>query len=169
MKFGISAAAIVLAVIGLSGASHAKAQAQPMKGEDGTTWWKCADEGGICRFRDKRKVAFGVPGRWNYRMATNSIGCNSQAFGGDPAVGVQKVCYYMSETEKRPLTAVDSTWRQCAGEGNRCRFEGERRVAFGAKGKWSYRIARNGVDCSVGRFGDPILGTIKACYIDPYY
>ena len=169
MKTINAVAAIAVASIGLLGAKPAEAQAQSIKGKDGTTWWKCAQEGGVCRFRDKQKVAYGVPNRWNYREATHSIACNSGAFGGDPAVGVVKACYYMSDTELQPLSAVDSSWRQCAGEGNRCQFSGERRVAFGAKGKWSYRIVRNGVDCSVGRFGDPIQGTVKACYIDPYY
>ena len=169
MKAIITAAAIAVASLGLLGAEPVEAQAQSIKGKDGTTWWKCADEAGVCRFRGKQKVAYGVQGKWRYRDAVNSIACNSVSFGGDPAVGVVKACYYMSESEIRPLSAVDSSWRQCAGEGHVCRFDGERRVAFGAKGKWSYRIARGGVNCTVGSFGDPIQGVVKSCYIDPTY
>ncbi|MBL8519076.1 MAG: hypothetical protein JNK75_00260 [Betaproteobacteria bacterium] len=169
MRTIIAAAAIALAGMSVTGADPAFSQTQSIKGKDGTTWWKCADEEGLCRFRDKRRVAYGVPGRWQYRIATHSIACNSVSFGGDPAVGVRKACYYESESELRPLSAVDSKWIQCAGEGHVCQFQGERRVAFGARGRWSYRIARNNINCTVGRFGDPIQGVVKACYIDPYY
>lgn len=145
------------------------AQSQPVRGQDGSTWWKCADEGGQCRFSGKRKVAYGANGRFAYRMYLNGTACHPGMFGGDPAVGVNKSCYYMSETPSRPLAAIDPTWRHCAGESGFCRFQGERRIAYGAKGKWSYRIARDGVKCSPERFGDPVVGVVKSCYIDPYY
>ena len=153
----------------LLGFAAAPAQAQPVRGKDGSTWWKCADEGGECRFSGKRKVAYGANGRYAYRVFNNGTACNPGTFGGDPAVGVNKSCYYMSETPSRPLAAIDSNWRHCAGEDGFCKFQGERRVAYGAKDRWSYRIARDGVKCSPARFGDPYVGVVKSCYLDPYY
>ncbi len=142
---------------------------QSIKGKDGTTWWKCGEEGGVCRFRGTRQIGYGAKGKWFYRTYKDSVACNSGMFGGDPIVGVAKACYYQADTPDRPLASVDKTWQRCAGEGGACRFQGERRVAFGANGKWSYRIARNGVSCAVEKFGDPIVGVVKSCYIDPYY
>jgi len=140
-----------------------------IRGKDGTTWWKCADEGGVCRFRGNRKIAYGAKGKWFYRTYRDSVPCNSGMFGGDPILGQVKACYYESDTPDKPLAAVDRTWTKCANENGICHFQGERRVAFGANGRWSYRIVRNGVNCGAAKFGDPIVGVVKSCYIDPNY
>jgi hypothetical protein len=169
MKAIISIAGIVMASATFTLAEPALAQAKSIQGKDGSTWWKCADEGKRCDIQGELKVAFGVQGKWKYRLVRHSIACTSKAFGGDPAVGVEKACYYMSETELRPRAPIDSSWRLCAPEGKRCNFEGERRVAFGTGNRWSYRFGINGIDCTNQRFGDPAAGQVKSCYIDPNY
>ena len=63
---------------------------------DPPTWTRCAKEGGECLFPGRRRVSYGAGKNWIYKVATYSIVCSSQAFGKDPAVGVNKHCYYDS-------------------------------------------------------------------------
>ena len=166
----VAAATIALGGMLLAGAPPLFAQSDSIRAEDGSVWRKCANETGVCRLQDRRRVAFGAAGKWIYREDVKSIPCTNEAFGRDPAPGVKKACYYKGYADDRPLAAVDSNWAHCAGEGGVCRFTGERRVAFGAKGRWVYRIVNNGIHCNANRFGkDPIEGVVKACYIDPNY
>ena len=57
-------------------------------------WTKCSGESGTCSFAGTRSVAYGVNQSWAYRAATGSIACNPGAFGGDPAYGIVKGCFY---------------------------------------------------------------------------
>ncbi len=52
----------------------------------------------------------------------------------------------------------------CAGENGTCAFTGPREVWYGANSSWKYTQATNGISCSNGIFGDPLVGTVKACY-----
>ena len=56
----------------------------------------------------------------------------------------------------------------CAAENGSCTFTGTREVWYGAGTKWAVAPASNGVTCSNGVFGDPISGTVKACYLRTY-
>lgn len=56
----------------------------------------------------------------------------------------------------------------CATENNNCAFTGTREVWYGAGTKWAVAPVSNGVSCSNGVFGDPISGTVKACYLRTY-
>ena len=56
-------------------------------------WTYCADEGGTCSFSGTRQVRYGADGKYAYKTATTSIGCNNTAFG-DPNPGVAKYCWY---------------------------------------------------------------------------
>lgn len=59
--------------------------------------------------------------------------------------------------------AVDR-WVSCAEEGQTCRFDGVRRVAYGAGQKWFYRQHQEAVACTSGNFGgDPAPGVRKRC------
>ncbi|SHO55437.1 pectate lyase family protein [Vibrio quintilis] len=55
----------------------------------------------------------------------------------------------------------------CAGEDETCQFSGTRKVAYGASGKFNYQLATNSISCDNNTFGDPIYGTVKACYYGP--
>ncbi len=57
---------------------------------------------------------------------------------------------------------------QCAGEGGTCSFTGVMEVWYGANNSWKVAPANNGVACTNGVFGDPISGTVKACFTRPY-
>merc|ERR1712010_426312 len=70
-------------------------------------------------------------------------------------------------------------WKKCAKEGDHCSFKGSAFVRYGALVKrggtttsyFSPRrggndiIKTNGVSCTNAEFGDPIVGTVKSCYI----
>ncbi len=65
--------------------------------------------------------------------------------------------------------AFAGDWAQCAPENGHCRFYGEQRVAYGAGQRWTYRNARDGIDCSNHVFGDPAPNVRKVCLIyDPW-
>ena len=52
----------------------------------------------------------------------------------------------------------------CSAENGICSFSGTRNVAYGANGVFAYRMATNTINCNNSTFGDPIPGTVKACY-----
>ena len=55
----------------------------------------------------------------------------------------------------------------CAAENGNCSFSGTQNVAYGANGKFVFKALANGIACNNATFGDPIVGTVKACYIGP--
>lgn len=57
----------------------------------GTTFSKCADEGGTCSFSGTQQVRYGAGGQFAYQTANGSIQCDNAVFG-DPAFGVAKTC-----------------------------------------------------------------------------
>lgn len=52
----------------------------------------------------------------------------------------------------------------CANENGNCSFSGVHEVWYGDSNNWAVAPASNGVSCSNAVFGDPIPGTVKACY-----
>ncbi|MFO1432005.1 MAG: hypothetical protein U1F76_17995 [Candidatus Competibacteraceae bacterium] len=56
-------------------------------------------------------------------------------------------------------------YASCAQENGTCRFSGTKEVAFGANGRFIYKTATDSINCNDNTFGDPIFGTVKACYI----
>src|SRR5258706_16345383 len=43
-------------------------------------------------------------------------------------------------------------------------FSGTASVAYGANGAFNYKTATGSIACNNATFGDPIFGTVKACY-----
>jgi hypothetical protein len=119
-------------------------------------WSQCAGENGTCAFSGTMTVAFGANGKFNYATLTNGTACTTGVFG-DPIVGTVKACYI------EPVPSTTNVWSQCAGENGTCAFSGTMTVAYGANGKFNYATLTNGTACSNGVFGDPIVGTAKAC------
>jgi len=117
---------------------------------------QCADEGGNCSFSGAYSIAYGANDVFAYKVAVGGIPCNNSVFG-DPVPGAPKKCYQAGDA----LT-------QCAAENGHCAFTGSRTVAYGARSNFAYKTVENGVDCNNGVFGDPLVGTVKACYIVPY-
>lgn len=123
-------------------------------------WTGCSREGGTCSFKGARIVKYGANGKFSYRMATNSIGCNNRKFG-DPIVGTGKACEYYNS---------DLIWNECSQENGHCNFEGTRVIRYGAIGRYHYNIGTNTKDCNNRVFGDPMIGIVnmigivKKCY-----
>ena len=79
-------------------------------------WNLCAVDGSSCSFSGTKWVIYGasdgiVPdgkgtvwqnGGWRYGQFTSSVQCTNAAFGGDPAPGLDKACYYTDSTSFIP-------------------------------------------------------------------
>jgi hypothetical protein len=155
----------------------------PTPTPSGIIWTLCAQENGTCTFSGTMTVRYGAGNSWFYRVATNSIACNNATFG-DPIQGTAKACYYSPNgptptptgptatpsgpTNTPTATATGGiTWTQCAQENGTCTFSGTMTVRYGAGNSWFYRVATNSIACNNATFGDPIQGTVKACYYSP--
>lgn len=64
-----------------------------------------------------------------------------------------------------PPALAQSDWQRCADEGSQCRFSGEALVRFGADGRYTFGVMRDGADCDTDTFGDPAPGVRKRCEI----
>jgi hypothetical protein len=152
------------AYIGLEGDSHDNLQFNTATFDNVSTtgtvgasggWTNCASEGGTCTFSGTQVVRYGADGKYAYQTATGSIGCNNGVFG-DPIVGTVKAC----STAPVP----PSGWTKCADENGTCTVSGTVTVAYGANGSFVYQTVTGSTGCNNGTFGDPIVGTVKACY-----
>ncbi|NUP13904.1 MAG: hypothetical protein HOW73_48330 [Polyangiaceae bacterium] len=123
-----------------------------------TDWTYCSAESSTCNMPGTKLVRFGHDTRWNYQVATDSVGCNNAQFG-DPAYGEYKDCYY---TE----LPTDHSWVQCAEEYQTCNYSGNVTIAYGDGTTWTYATGTAGsVYCDNSVFGDPAVGAMKYCYI----
>lgn len=84
-------------------------------------WQTCANEGGDCKPLGgfgTYLIRYGADTRWLYRTVVgNALGCNSSAFGRDPADGTFKHCQYMG---LRTVRNVQGQWNRlnaCGGCG----------------------------------------------------
>ena len=131
------------------------------------TLTKCADENGTCSFTGTRDVTYGANGKFYTKQnVTSSIACNNATFG-DPIVGTVKACYTVAYSAPACDTANGPTdMTKCADENGTCSFTGTRDVTYGANGVFTtlYGVT-GGTPCTNAVFGDPLVGTVKACYI----
>jgi hypothetical protein len=132
----------------------------PAPSATSTTWQQCAGEGGFCSFQGKLTVAYGEPGQYYFHFATLGGGtqCDNTVFG-DPSPGNVKACYLL------PPPPSFTSWTSCAQQNDVCSFTGTHEVAFGANGAYHFGTFTGGVSCSVAEFGEPLPGTVKACYV----
>lgn len=131
-------------------------------------WVKCAVEEGYCKVNGTAIVKYGAFKTWSTRRVTGGIKCSPAAFG-DPAVGVNKACYivYPQNADRRNEFIDPPKWVKCSNEGGTCKFEGRRRVSYGAGNKWAHKVAVGSISCSPGGFGkDPAYGVVKTCFYD---
>jgi hypothetical protein len=128
-------------------------------------WTNCARENGLCMFEGRKEVAYGNGNRWVSKVYTGGVKCSNDKFG-DPAPGVPKTCRYrdIASTHSAQITP---RWVRCAAEGQICKVSGTRTVAFGADKRFKYRVSKNAVSCTSDIFGDPAVGKVKACYVEP--
>ena len=136
---------------------------------------RCADEGGVCRLPFPAEVVFGARGRNTSRFFDRpSVPCTTRVFG-DPAPGIRKACYIARRGGGFGGGGFGGggfgdgggrgRWSFCANEGQFCGFRGRRVVRYGAQGRFTQGIFRDGVRCGNQAFGDPAPGTPKRCYL----
>jgi len=116
----------------------------------------CAMERSTCKFSNTAMIAFGVNGRFNYKIATDSISCSTSIFG-DPAYGITKACFYKTLVGPPGYTFCSDEWAVCS-------FSGTRKIAFGIDGSFNYKTFSSPVNCTTSVFGDPAYGFRKACF-----
>ncbi len=88
-------------------------------------------------------------------------------------VGNDKVSSVIVQRYTNPLSVgtappgpPSKEYRFCAKENDKCAFSGKRTVAYGANGRFKYKYnVKKSIRCNNRKFGDPIPGTAKACYI----
>ena len=137
-------------------------------------WTQCAKEYGSCTFTGTKAVKYGANGNYLSASFTSSVSCGNSAFGSDPAAGVTKACYLLTQpvaatstsTSGTSTTDATGTWTQCASEYGTCTFTGTKSVKFGANGSYLTGSFTTSVSCKSGSFGsDPAVGVTKACYL----
>jgi spore coat protein U-like protein len=153
--------------IGNDQVSSAKVETRSSGGGGGgpSGYTFCTSENQRCNFSGAKDVAYGANGKFNYKYGvTGGIDCNNGTFG-DPIVGTVKACY-TKDSSSGGGGGGPSGYTFCANENQRCSFSGTKDVAYGANGKFNYKYGvTGGIDCNNSTFGDPIVGTVKACYI----
>ncbi len=132
---------------------------------------KCANQGGKCQFSGSQKIVYGADGFYKDQKVTDGIDCTNDAFGEDPAEGVNKACYIeLGQNENEVIISTTSSvdhMKKCSNERVRCEFSGEKTVFYGAEGSYLEKKAKNGIECDNATFGkDPAPGAHKACYIE---
>lgn len=126
-------------------------------------WRYCAAEGGSCKVNGRAQVRFGDGRRYNTRSVNGEIACSTDVFG-DPAFGVVKHCEVQATGANG--AGFSAGWTRCARENERCSFSGAAQVRYGTAGRYVYRDARDGLQCSTDSFGsDPYDGRVKQCEI----
>lgn len=130
---------------------------------------QCAREGGICRLPYPAEVVYGARGHTTSRyFERDAVPCSNRVFG-DPAPGRPKSCFIVMRGRDQSNDDYDEPrrerWQPCAEEGDFCDFNGRKVVRYGARGRFTQDVFRNGVQCDNDSFGDPAPGNEKRCYV----
>lgn len=131
-----------------------------LPGQLPTGYTLCATEGGICAPTGTRVMSFGA-GSHEYRTISGPAKCETATFGKDPAPNLLKSCYLAP-------AGGPSGSAKCASEGEVCRVDGRRTVAYGANGAFRFMTVNGTAKCDAVAFGsDPLSGATKSCYVLP--
>jgi hypothetical protein len=120
----------------------------------------CAHEGQNCVVPNGQQcsIQYGNNGKFAVRpYVQNSIGCNNGVFG-DPFPGVFKQC---------KLIDCKTADTHCAAEHGSCKLPAGQRcsIRYGVDTRWTSKSPLEGaVPCENSHFGDPAVGTVKACF-----
>lgn len=154
----------------------------------GSRWVPCAREDGYCDLPYPTTVRFGADGRYLEARASGGIECSRRRFGGDPASGRIKTCFYLAGRPDpgyfggradpgyfggRPMPRREpeyayrprgERWVYCAPENGTCSVPYPTRVRYGAAGRFAETRTGGAIPCINDVFGDPIDGVEKACF-----
>ncbi len=73
-------------------------------------WTTCAVEGQTCAFTGMRLVRYGASDQFTYRTVTGSVPCTNDAFGRDPATGIEKECAHAAPASSTNGQVLVSAW-----------------------------------------------------------
>src|SRR5262249_46906980 len=88
-----------------------------------------------------------------------AINLNAQTLQGAP------LQLSSSSISPQPPISGPAGYTFCATENHTCSFSGQKSVAYGANNNFTFLNLSGGTACTNAVFGDPIFGTVKACYI----
>jgi hypothetical protein len=125
----------------------------------------CASENQTCSFSGQKSVAYGANNNFAFLNLAGGTACTNSVFG-DPISGTVKACYIKDILTQAPAPASGPVgYTFCATENQTCSFTGQKSVAYGANNNFTMLNLSGGTECTNSVFGDPIFGTVKACYI----
>lgn len=132
------------------------------------TWTQCAVEGQTCNVPAGTTLRYGANSRYVVRTVTGATFCDNAVFG-DPLEGTNKTCDRLtppvtpSPTPTPTPTPGGGSWVECAKESETCTVAAGTIVRYGIKGIYATRTAGGPIGCNNETFGDPVVGTVKAC------
>jgi hypothetical protein len=116
-------------------------------------------EGGVVTQRAdlSTDIAYGAKDAFSFKRVTGTYTCDNATFG-DPIVGTRKECF-LAIPNYAPDVFENGTMTGLSDSA----------IAFGANGKFVYKIASGSHPCTVPAFGndDPAPGVPKRCYRSP--
>ncbi len=145
----------------------------------------CAREGRQCVFTGTKEVRYGRGMKFVTKIVTGGTACTNAIFG-DPIKGTTKYCYVVADTVPEvkvpvvpvvvaPFTpavvsvpvavGISANAKMCSLENDTCSFAGTKEVRYGSKTNFVSKTVTGGTACTNAVFGDPIKGTVKACYV----
>ena len=117
-------------------------------------YFLCGQEGNSCALSGPAYMAFGAHGKYLYKaISTTSpskVLCATSTFGGDPAPGSVKSCWFANYG----LQLLETGTGTASGE-----------VAYGVGGVFEFAQINGAYTCNNTQFGgDPAPGQTKSCY-----
>ena len=119
-------------------------------------YFPCATEGGTCVVPGGVYLAYGAQGRYLYTFTTG-IGnaftaCNNTTFGGDPAPGFTKACYFA------PYTYFCDAGQACSGSSLA-------NWAYGNNGTFNFKQLNGSFTCNASTFGGIAIPGVSKCFL----
>ncbi|GCE12903.1 carbohydrate-binding protein [Tengunoibacter tsumagoiensis] len=133
---------------------------------DGTTWTQTGSD--TFAFPQTVYVGLAVDAHNNGTLVTgdlDNISLNGVAFvNSNPTpTPTSTPTPTPTSTPTSTPTPTPSGWTTCASENGTCSFSGTMVVRYGANNQFFYKTATTSIACNNATFGDPLVGTVKAC------
>jgi Polysaccharide lyase len=145
-------------------------EADPTVAPPPSEWVMVAKENESFVLDANREVRYGRNATWTSKILGAGTYSCSNAFFGDPLVGVVKVCEARSTTQEptSPPPPPPSEWVKVANEHESFTLSANREVRYGRNATWTSKVLGPGTySCSNAFFGDPLVGLAKICEARP--
>jgi hypothetical protein len=119
-------------------------------------YFPCATEGGTCVVPGGMYLAYGANGQYRYTFTTGIANaftpCNNATFGGDPAPGVVKACYF-------------ANYGYFCDEGQPCQGQSLSHWAYGNNGNFNFKQLSGSFTCNSSTFGGTPIPGVSKCFM----